>query len=311
MALTSEEGARFPLVTIASGVWAGTIPLETAWNTKEVAALAGGRELRTAKQELERTGFLGETACSPEAQPIAAHFEVHIEQGPILEDERRRVGVVTGAQAYRWFEVEVKGRDSHAGTTPMPARKDSVLAAAKMIVASNEIAKKFDGLATTGIINMQPGSVNTMAHTTKFTLDARHPSDKTLAEMVAAFRERFDEIAKGESERGVEVLWKALAESKAEAFHEDCIAAVERSADEVCAQLSSPSESRGLWKRMLSGASHDSVQVSKISPAAMIFTPTRNGMSHTPDEYCSPEDCVIGAQVLLGAVVRYDAARKL
>ena len=127
---------------MGSGVWAGTIPLETAWGAKEIASLAtSATDLRTAKQELERIGFLGETPCSHETQPIAAHFEVHIEQGPILEDERRRVGVVTGAQAYRWFEIEVKGRDSHAGTTPMAARKDSVLAAAKMIVASNEIAK--------------------------------------------------------------------------------------------------------------------------------------------------------------------------
>ena len=129
--------------------------------------------------------------------------------------------------------------------------------------------------------------------------------------MVAAFRARFDEIAGEESERGVRVSWTDLAESCAESFHQDCIAAVERSADEVCAQLAGSGESKGLWRHMLSGASHDSVQVNKISPTAMIFTPTRDGMSHTPDEYCSPEDCVVGAQVLLGAVVRYDAARKL
>jgi acetylornithine deacetylase/succinyl-diaminopimelate desuccinylase-like protein len=93
----------------------------------------GSSPARTMKQELERIGFLGETPASHEAQPIGAHFELHIEQGPILEDEQRKIGVVTGAQGYNWYEVEVKGRDSHAGTTPLSARKDALLGAAKMI----------------------------------------------------------------------------------------------------------------------------------------------------------------------------------
>lgn len=242
---------------------------------------------------------------------MAAHFELHIEQGPILEDEKRKVGVVTGAQAYRWYEVEVKGRDGHAGTTPLAARRDSLLAAAKMIVASNQVAKSFEGLVTTGIINGLPGSVNTVAHTTKFSLDIRHPSNETLAEMVAALREKFDTIASKDSGRGTQVHWKALTDNAATAFHKDCIAVVEEAADEVCARLPGGSSDSGrkLWRHMVSGASHDSCQVSKVCPTAMIFSPTRNGLSHTPDEYCSPEDCVVGAQVLLGAVVRYDAAR--
>ncbi|SPN97348.1 related to N-carbamoyl-L-amino acid hydrolase [Cephalotrichum gorgonifer] len=308
---TNEEGARFPMTTIASGVWAGVIPLETGWNLKEVLPLATDKSApRTMKQELERIGFLGETPASHEAQPMAAHFELHIEQGPILEDEQRKIGVVTGAQAYSWFEIEVKGRDSHAGTTPLLARKDSVLAAAKMIVASNEVATQFSGLATTGIFEGEPGSINTVAHTVRFTLDVRHPSDETLAQMIAAIREKFDKIAKQDSGRGVDVTWKTLMENAAVAFDKNCIAVVEQSAEEVCGRLSGESPANGLWKHMLSGASHDSCQSTKVCPTSMIFTPTRNGMSHTPDEYCSPEDCALGAQVLLGAVVRYDAAHR-
>lgn len=264
---------------------------------------------QTIKQELERIGFLGSTTASHEANPIGAHFELHIEQGPILEDEEQKIGVVTGAQGYNWYEIVVKGRDSHAGTTPLRARKDALLGAAKMVAASNTVARDLDGLITTGIFVAEPGSVNTMAHTVRFTLDIRHPSNEKLAEMVARCREIFNNIAKEDCERGVEVQWTTLTENVAVEFHKDCIKAIEESAEDVCRQLPGASQERKLWRHMTSGAGHDSCHVSKRAPTAMIFTPTRNGMSHTPDEYCSPEDCITGAQVLLGAVLRHDAVR--
>lgn len=291
-------------------MWSGVLPLETGWGCKEVSSLATGPTLRTLKQELERTGFLGDVPASYEAQPIAAHFELHIEQGPILEDENEKIGVVTGAQAYNWYEIEVSGRDSHAGTTPLAARKDALLAAAKMMVASNKIADDAGGLATTGIIGAYPGSINTLPRTVKFTLDTRHPSDDSLAGMVAECRRVFDDIAKNDSAKGVEIKWTTLTENKAEHFHKDCIAAIEEATKEVTAPLVGD-DGRQLWRYMRSGAGHDSCQTNKRCPTAMIFTPTRDGMSHTPDEYCSPEDCALGAQVLLGAVVRYDASRSL
>lgn len=292
------------MITVASGVWAGAVPLDTAWECKDT-------EHKTMKQELERIGFLGDVRASYEAQPIAAHFELHIEQGPILEDEGQKIGIVTGAQAYRWYEVEVKGRDSHAGTTPFAARRDALLAAAKMVVESNRIAKDFAGLVTTGVIHAEPGSTNTMPHTVRFTLDIRHPDDSELAEMVTQCQKSFARIAKEDSERGVAVGWKCLAENTAAKFDPACIELVEQSAREVSKHLvQAQSPPKDLWRRMVSGAGHDSCHVSRRCPTAMIFTPTRNGMSHTPDEYCSPEDCIIGAQVLLGAVVRYDAARR-
>ncbi|KAB5562893.1 putative hydantoin utilization protein C [Coniochaeta sp. 2T2.1] len=311
---TNEEGARFPVVTVSSGVWAGSIPLQTAWDTPEVPTLMTdpSSSPRTMKQELSRIGFLGSVPCSHESSPIGAHFELHIEQGPILEDERQKIGVVTLAQGYNWYEVVVKGRDSHAGTTPLSARRDALLGATRMVAASNDVARELGGLITTGIFRAEPGSVNTMAHTVRFTLDIRHPSNDRLGEMVGRCRERFEKIAKEDCEKGVEVEWTTLTENVAVEFHGDCIAAIEEAAEEVCDELpgAEGDDGKKLWRHMTSGAGHDSCHVSKRAPTAMIFTPTRNGMSHTPDEYCSPEDCILGAQVLLGAVVRYDASRK-
>lgn len=310
--IISEEGARFPMVTVSSGVWAGAVSLEEAWNCLEVTPPSHGSKPQTIKQELERIGFLGETEASYKAQPIAAHFELHIEQGPILENENRKIGIVTGGQAYSWFEVEVRGRDSHAGTTPLYARKDAMLAAAKMIAAGNHIAKDMSGLLTTGIIRAEPGSVNTIPHTVRFTLDIRHPNDTTLSQIVAQCRQSFEQISKEDSELGVDVKWTTLTENSAVEFHPDCVAAVEKAAEQVCAPLMADKASNGsekLWRRMLSGAGHDSCNTSRRCPTAMIFTPTRNGMSHCPDEYCTPEDCILGAETLLGAVLHYDSTR--
>lgn len=310
----SEEGARFPMITMASGVWAGAIPLEAAWNCQEVqpGASSGEREARTVKQELERIGFLGNVPASwTSGQKMAAHFELHIEQGPILENESIGIGVVTGAQAYRWFEIEVQGRDSHAGTTPFSARRDAFLAAAKMIVESNRIAKEESagGLVTTGMLSAEPGSINTMARVVKFTLDMRHPNDQHLELMVGRCRDAFSRIAQQDCERGVSVQWKLLTANGAVDFHRDCIHAIEKSAEMESLMQSSHTADRPAWKHMISGAGHDSCHVSRRCPTAMIFVPTRDGMSHTPDEYCEADDCVRGAQVLLGAVLNYDAAR--
>ncbi|KAH7024849.1 putative hydantoin utilization protein C [Microdochium trichocladiopsis] len=316
---TNEEGARFPMITVASGVWAGTIPLETAWNLAEVTADSKASTTATKttmKRELERIEFLGDTPASHTAQPMAAHFELHIEQGPVLEDTGRKVGVVTGAQAHSWFRVAVAGSDSHAGTTPLALRQDAMLAACKMVVAANAVAKKHGGLITTGILAGLPGSVNTIPHTVMFTLDVRHVRDQVAAEMVADCQRQFEEIAREDSERGVKVSWTTLTENAAVVFHPDCVRAVEEAVEEVCSALAAESgsvpdrEDGRPWQHMTSGAGHDSCNTSKVCPTAMIFAPTRKGRSHTPDEYCPPEDCVTGAQVLLGAVLRYDASRK-
>lgn len=277
------------MMAVASGVWAGAISLDTAWNLAEVSPGEGGKK-RTMKEELERIGFLGSTNASYKDNPFAAHFELHIEQGPILEKEQRKVGVTLGVQSFKWFEITVTGRDTHAGTTPFDARKDPTLCAAKLIVQSNIIAKEIGGLATTGILTTIPGSINTMAHTVNFTLDIRHTSDDRLAEIEDHCRADFARIASEESERGCTITWKELVDSPAVTFHQDCVAAVRSSAEEVVKGLPVTAQDGKMWKDMISGAGHDSCYTNQRCPTSMIFIPTKEGISHNPQEYSSPED---------------------
>lgn len=295
------------MVTMSSGVWAGTVALETAWQCVEITAPAGS-EPQTFRAELERIGFLGEKEASYRATPMAAHFELHIEQGPMLEREGLRIGVVAGAQGYSWYEVEVTGRDSHAGTTPLAARRDALLAAARMIVAGNTVAKESGGgVLTTGVMRVEPATINTIERVARFTVDVHHPDADALAAMVARCRAEFARIAAEDCEQGVDVRWTCLTENEPVRFHAD----EEVGLGSVAAGLDDDGRHKKLWMPIWSGAGHDSCNASKHCPAGMVFTPTRDGLSHTPTEYCSPEDCIMGAQVLLGAALRFDAGRRL
>ena len=277
------------MMAVASAVWAEAIALAEAWSLAEVTPSEEGRK-KTIKQELERIDFLGSIKCSYKENPFAAHFELHIEQGPILERERRKIGIVEGVQAFKWFGITVNGRDTHAGTTPFNARKDPTLCAAKLIVQSNSIARELGGLATTGIINTIPGSINTMAHTVTFTLDIRHTSNDQLVQIEERCRADFARIASQESELGCAVEWKKLVDSPAVRFHEECIAVVRSSAEDVARSLSVTAEDGVMWKDMISGAGHDSCYTNRRCPTSMIFVPTKEGISHNPHEYCSPDD---------------------
>ncbi|MCJ1433143.1 hypothetical protein MMC27_002502 [Xylographa pallens] len=325
---TNEEGARFPISMVSSGVWAGAIPLETAHSLKEVGT--GGR---TMKQELERIGYLGEMEASYTAMPIGvpppprhdrilagfAHSNAlktllsnptadpiyHPEQGPHLESTNRHIGIVRGVQAYRWHTITVRGRDTHTGTTALPLRADALLTAAKLILASHRIAAAHGGLASTGILTPSPSSVNTVPGLVTFSLDIRHPDDATLLRMEAAMQTEFAALASGAQLAAGEVRgrpcgvsWRLDAPSEAVVFDADCVACVRAS----CAGLASV--------EMRSGAGHDSVFTSRRVPTAMVFVPCRDGVSHNPAEYCKKEDCANGAQVLMGAVLRYDGLRR-
>lgn len=265
---------------MASGVWAGQIPLEKALAMTDVFDSS-----KTVKSELERHGLIGSIACSSDAQigyPLGAHFELHIEQSPILQDTSKKVGVVQGAQAYKWFTVNVTGRDAHTGTTPLYMRKDPLLAAAKMIAAAHEIAKMQGALASTGIFKIPPtSSTNTITAEVSFSLDVRHPEDAVVADVLAKVSEAFDSIAK-EDGKGVAYTMTLDTDSPAVKFDSDCIQAVERAASNVVGKDS--------WSYLTSGAGHDSVYTSKMCPTTMIFAPCKDGVSHHPEEYCSPED---------------------
>ncbi|EGR49730.1 uncharacterized protein TRIREDRAFT_59549 [Trichoderma reesei QM6a] len=290
---TNEEGARFPKSMMASGVWAGKIPLEQAYSLADIFDPSV-----TVKSELQRLGYIGDVACSSAGYPLGAHFELHIEQGPILQDAGKKIGVVQGGQAYRWFTVTVDGRDAHTGTTPLKSRSDPLLAASKMIVASNSIAKSLGALASTGVFKIPPSSsTNTITSRVTFTLDIRHPDDAVVDQVQSLCFEAFKDIAKQDG-RGVQVNWTLDTDSPATKFDPDCIKMVEKAATDLVG-------SDG-WLHITSGAGHDSVNTSARCPTTMIFVPCKDGVSHHPEEYCSPEDCALGAQALLESVVNYD-----
>jgi len=295
----------------SSGVWAGSISLETAHNLREVHPGTA-----TMGQELQRIGYLGSIPASYESIPMAAHFELHIEQGPLLEKAKKKVGVVTGVQAYKWLTVNVEGKDTHTGTTDLKSRADALLAASKMILHSHRLATTNNALASTGILNLQPGSTNTVPGRVSFSLDIRAPRDETVAKMLSLVKQDFPLIASGENIGGLNdgctlglscnVDITEDFNSPATSFHPSCIDSVHRAARRVLG-----SDSENLVMEMTSGAGHDSVYTSKRCPTSMIFVPCRDGVSHNPMEFCKDEDCALGAEVLLHSVLRYDRMREV
>ncbi|KAF1962754.1 Zn-dependent exopeptidase [Byssothecium circinans] len=284
---TNEEGARFPISMSASGVWAHSIPLPTAHNLKEVHPGTA-----TISSELSRISYLGSTPASHEATPMAAHFELHIEQGPLLEMSNKKIGVVQGVQA-----------------------ADALLTASKMILHSHRLATANNALASTGILNLRPGSTNTVPGEVGFSLDIRSPKDETVAKMLSFIERDFPKIAAGEDVDGLNKgctpslpLSVSITEdfdSPATTFHPLCISAVAEAAHSALGP-----NSKNLIMDMTSGAGHDSVYASKRCPTSMIFMPCREGVSHNPREFCEERDCALGAQVLLQSVLRFDRQRE-
>ncbi|KAF7550747.1 hypothetical protein G7Z17_g5500 [Cylindrodendrum hubeiense] len=291
---TNEEGARFPISMMSSGVWAGKTPIERAHSCKEVDGLA------TVKSELERIGYLGDIPASHKSTPMGAHFELHIEQGPILERASKKIGVVQGVQAYKWFTIDIQGR------------ADALLLAARFITHSHKVATKHKALASTGILRLTPGSTNTIPGHVSFTLDIRSPINETVEEVEKQLKHDFDLLARGVDVDGLlegatpslplSLTWRTDTISEATKFHPDCIQAVRESAESV---LGDPDGAVDIS----SGAGHDSVYTNMHCPTTMIFIPCKGGVSHNPEEWSSPEECAIGAEVLCQAVVRFDQKR--
>ncbi|KIW00316.1 uncharacterized protein PV09_08203 [Verruconis gallopava] len=287
---TNEEGARFPPAMLCSGVWGGAFTVEWAQSRADSEGLTLG-------EELKRIGYLGTTPCSYEANPLLAHFEVHIEQGPILDQEEQPAAVVKGVQSIRWYNISVRGREAHTGTTPMDRRSDALLGAAKIIVETNkcvtegEIAAR-GGRATIAVINSSPQSINTIAGSVHLALDIRAPADSDVELIEQNCQNRFEGIC---IEHGLTMSMDNFWVSPAVKFDATMVDCVRQSANE-----------NGCKLELTSGAGHDSVYTSKKVPTAMIFVRCRDGISHNPAEFSRPEDCAVGAQVLLGAYLRYD-----
>jgi N-carbamoyl-L-amino-acid hydrolase len=282
---TNEEGCRFPPAMIASGVFAGVFDLEYGLSRQDHAG-------RTIGEELRRIGYAGERPVGQ--RPVGALFELHIEQGPILEAEGQQIGIVTGGQGARWYDCEVIGAETHAGPAPMESRRDALRAAAAMLEDIYEIAHRHapSGRATIGEFQVYPGSRNTVPGRVRFTVDLRHPEAATMDSMDQALREVFERARErhaGRLELHLEEIWYAPPV----AFDADCIAAVRQAAATLGFSA----------REIVSGAGHDAVYMARAVPTAMIFVPCRDGISHAEVEYASPEACADGANVLLHAVL--------
>ncbi|MBM3546795.1 MAG: Zn-dependent hydrolase [Alphaproteobacteria bacterium] len=280
---TNEEGSRFSPAMMGSGVFAGVWPVEEIEAKQDI----DGRRLG---DELKRIGYAGDAKVG--GRPFTAYFEAHIEQGPILEAEGKTVGVVTGAQGQRWYEITVTGQEAHAGPTPMPRRKDALVGASRMIDAVNRIglAHLPYACATVGFIQSSPNSRNTIPGKVFFTVDFRHPDDSTLSEMDRELKRVCREIAHAS---GLTVEIKDFWYFPPTPFDAACVDALRKATE----RLGYPS------REIVSGAGHDAVYVARVAPTAMIFVPCENGISHNEVENAKPEDLTAGCNVLLSAML--------
>jgi N-carbamoyl-L-amino-acid hydrolase len=282
---TNEEGARFAPAMIASGVFAGVF-------ARDWAAARADRSGESFGSALEKIGYRGPEKCG--SHKLSAFFELHIEQGPYLEAEGKDIGVVTGVQAMRWYEVTVTGQDTHAGTTPMRRRHDALLGAARLVETVNASARKSAAaVGTVGLLEVKPGAPNVVPGEVFFMIDMRDPDPAVLDRMEREIAQAARTI---EAELGVQIALKNIWTQPPQAFDAGCIAAVREGA-----RVSGYST-----RDMISGAGHDAAYVARVAPAAMIFVPCKDGISHNEAEYSSKEQCAVGAQVLLQAVLEYD-----
>lgn len=290
---TNEEGARFPGAMMASGIWSthSSTSLEACWELQD-------KEGIRMKQALEDIGYLGDTKADYKANGLACHFELHIEQGPILEREGRSVGIVTSVQGMKWFAIRVAGVEGHAGATPMPGRSDAIVTASRLITAVRDTAFKSQlGVATVGVIKSDTSSQATISAGVDFIIDIRCTTDDMVDQLATNVFKAFDEIITEEANETsytVERTW-GMPQS---VFHSWCI--------DACRAAALKTVGEDQIMDMKSRAGHDTAWTSRVCPSSMIFVPSKDGLSHNPNEYTSPEHCALGAQVLLDAVLQYD-----
>ncbi len=280
---TNEEGSRFVPVMMGSGVFAKAFTLEHAYAATDT-------EGKTVKGELERIGYIGDQ--EPGDHPIGAYFETHIEQGPVLEDNDKTIGVVSGVLGIRWFDCTVTGMEAHAGPTPMALRKDALLAATRIMQDVVAAAHRHPphGRGTVGMVQVFPNSRNVIPGRVKFSIDLRNSTDALVDTMAAEVKAFAAQVAK---EHGVQVHIEMVSSYPAQLFQPECVEAVGRAA----AKLG--------YSHMpaVSGAGHDAVYMAKLAPSGMIFIPCKDGISHNEIEDAKPEHIEAGCNVLLHAML--------
>ena len=278
-AFTNEEGARFPPDMMGSGVNQGALNLE------EMLA-AVGIDGATVGEELRRIGYGGEV--EPGTLKPACFLEIHVEQGPVLEEEGTEIGAVTGVQGISWTELIVSGVSNHAGTTPMRLRHDAGVVAARIAAEARAIADDLGPpqVATVGTIEFSPGLVNVVPEAARLTVDLRNTDDAILR----SAEERLEKAARRFAEaEGCSVETRRLARFAPVEFDASIVDRIERTAQALGHSV----------KRMPSGAGHDAQMFAPNCPTAMVFVPSKDGLSHNVREYTAPEEIRAGVDVLL------------
>jgi N-carbamoyl-L-amino-acid hydrolase len=278
---TNEEGSRFVPTMMGSGVYAGVYPLDEVLQNRDA-------EGTTVREALERIGYGGDAA----PVKIGAYFEAHIEQGPVLEDTKTTIGVVQGALGQRWFDVVLTGQDSHAGPTPMNLRKDALVAASRLVLEVNRIAREYPDNArgTVGHMTVKPNSRNVVPGEVRMTVDLRNAKDATLTRMRQDLEKSLATIA---AECKVAAELKEVVYFPPSQFDARLVQSVREAAGEL--DLSQ--------RDIVSGAAHDAVYMARIAPTAMVFVPCEGGISHNEIENAKPQDLADGCDVLLRAVL--------
>lgn len=280
---TNEEGVRFAPGLLGSNWYAGGVDDATL---DDIRAPDGAR----FADEAERIGWRGEMRSKD--LPLDAFFELHIEQGPVLEAEGMQIGVVTTVQGLRWLDVSVTGMDGHAGTTPLDLRRDALLAAAAMLVAINDAGRQEGPDARVSVGRLLPATdgPSTIVGAVHFVIDLRHPDDVVLDRLQSSCSALCQEAA---LRYGCEVTVSRRLAVPPRAFDPECIEAVQAAADDL----------GFLNRRIASGALHDASNVAALVPTSMIFVPCRGGISHNVNEYAEPADLAAGCEVLLHAML--------
>lgn len=283
VAWTNEEGSRFAPCMMGSGVFTGKIPLNEALLTKDDAGIS-------VEEALSTIGYNG--TKSHIGHKVAAYYEAHIEQGPVLEDQCKQVGVVIGALGQKWFDIDITGVESHAGPTPMHLRKDASLAGAEIIQFINVLAIKNSphGRGTVGCFDVYPSSRNVIPGRVKMTADLRHLDSDTLEKMV---QELHSQIKYLDEKYGVHTIITPTADFPPIEFDATCVSNVRDAASILgCSHMD-----------VVSGAGHDAIFMADVTSAGMIFVPCEGGISHNELERAKAEDLGAGASVLLNVLL--------
>jgi N-carbamoyl-L-amino-acid hydrolase len=280
---TNEEGARFAPDMFGSIVYVGGMSVEEALDTVGIDGARVG-------DELERIGYNGATPC-PGLSPHA-FVELHIEQGPVLEQTEMSIGAVTGVQGISWQEVTITGQSNHAGTTPMNMRRDPAYVAANIAVFLRDLATRFGGhqVCTVGKIDLHPNLINVVPQTAVLTLDVRNTDEQKLQAAEAEIATHLQRLA---VEEDVVINTRSLARFEPVVFDERVVSLVESIAVSQGHRVS----------RLPSGAGHDAQMLARVCPTAMVFVPSAKGISHNPAEFTSPEELEAGANVLLHTMI--------